>query len=1110
MRGSFVIVVRSLLLMAFTSLVQVIDAPPASAKEDAAKLEAKIAKIDYSNLNPFGFRSFERWYGTNRTERTNSIKAIDLGLDWIAAQQVKDGSFRHDDDKSVNEGFRSGVTALCALAMMGRGRNGRDGNSHDAVLVRALGYLVNNQAENGAIGWDKSFGHSIYNHAFAALALVEAFGLSGDHKWRAPAQRALDFLALARNPYFGWRYGIRTGEVDTSVSCCCVLAILAAKRVNRAAIANGFASPLRVDEPALEGVKAWLDKIVDPDYGAAGYVVRGQSGRGYKGDVPRDPETNLDANTASALLYFTHIYNYEPRRLQKEKLPKLMTDRCLSNLPRWQSGRADYYYWFFATTAFARLGGKAWDTWREALNKVLLTNQILEKPTYRGSWDPIGVWSSHGGRLYSTAMAVLALEAPARTIDHRLKASMVVSLIKDKTSSHLASRSIVSWFINHRAYKTKSKDIDQIIRAACKHKHVSVRIAGIEAPRHPDQLSGGIKSAIRRCLSDTDSRVRVAAVLAVRRLMPKHKKLSEWLATAAKDKDPSVRTAATIDIALGRDEVAKRLGILSGLAANDPWARACSLFSAQDSLSDSKALTSHAVAALGSQHESIVRAGLMTLHTLPKPEAMELAPIEALLARNSPWIRLDACKALLHVQPTKGNERVLSTLQDLITSEDLAVVAAAMDVLHRIGGLEKVNEFLLVRLLRGPDHEVRRMVIDELGRRKSKRDNTVRNLALIRYSSLREAERVHAASAHSKAGFTEEQVLDIVARGLRAADTRMLATEALIMAGSASIPALLRELNHADNKNPLPVLHALQHLGFGASGAVLPLRAYLATVKDDRVKSEVITTLIATGDDTHNVQSLPKALNAGFDRLGLRRSILSYRQKLRTEPQTVKALCEAYKASADPKVRATALFVLIDHAWTHPDAMDVCVDAAWSHPDAHVRWVALFIALQTPKKKDKHLRAIVLGLSDEDPRVRSLCAEHIGIGWRISKATIDQLLRAMESSIPAARRAVGRLLKKHAKQAVPALIDAWKRGVHKIGAARAAGWCGPESFETIQQWLLDPDAKSRIAAAHGMGVLIQGNRVPHAPELILKRMQSEADPAVREALVRALWGHIGK
>ena len=32
----------------------------------------------------------------------------------------------------------------------------------------------------------------------------------------------------------------------------------------------------------------------------------------------------------------------------------------------------------------------------------------------RGSWDPIGVWACCGGRVYSTAMLALGLEAPYR------------------------------------------------------------------------------------------------------------------------------------------------------------------------------------------------------------------------------------------------------------------------------------------------------------------------------------------------------------------------------------------------------------------------------------------------------------------------------------------------------------------------------------------------------------------------------------------------------------------------------------------------------------------------------------------------------------------------
>ena len=49
-----------------------------------------------------------------------------------------------------------------------------------------------------------------------------------------------------------------------------------------------------------------------------------------------------------------------------------------------------------------------------AIAKALIDHQRLEgEPCQlKGSWDPVDPWSPDGGRIYATAMATLALEAP--------------------------------------------------------------------------------------------------------------------------------------------------------------------------------------------------------------------------------------------------------------------------------------------------------------------------------------------------------------------------------------------------------------------------------------------------------------------------------------------------------------------------------------------------------------------------------------------------------------------------------------------------------------------------------------------------------------------------
>ena len=57
-----------------------------------------------------------------------------------------------------------------------------------------------------------------------------------------------------------------------------------------------------------------------------------------------------------------------------------------------------------------QLQGDYWKRWSEALQKTLLARQRASG-ALAGSWDPITRWDGYGGRVYSTALATLCLEA---------------------------------------------------------------------------------------------------------------------------------------------------------------------------------------------------------------------------------------------------------------------------------------------------------------------------------------------------------------------------------------------------------------------------------------------------------------------------------------------------------------------------------------------------------------------------------------------------------------------------------------------------------------------------------------------------------------------------
>ena len=339
--------------------------------------------------------------------------AVELGLKWLADHQDvdSDGKWdcddfaKHDpaDDKCDGPGqplYDVGVTGLSVLAFLGAGYTDR-GTSKDnkyAKNVRAaLRYLMNQQDEDGCFG-SRSSQHFMYNHAIAALAMCEAYWMTRNPRYKKPAQKGLDFIAMSRNPYLAWRYEPRGGENDTSVTGWMVMALKSGKYAG-----------LQIDPDAFEGARQWIDKMTDPEFGQVGYNVQGGSPARPEGMQDKFPPEKSQSMTAVGIL--TRIFLGEDPK--SSKMIKMGAALCTQVPPKWDEtdGSIDMYYWYYATLALFQVGGSEWKTWNTHMKDAIVKNQHKEGSGARtGSWDPIGPWGHDGGRVYSTATLVMCLE----------------------------------------------------------------------------------------------------------------------------------------------------------------------------------------------------------------------------------------------------------------------------------------------------------------------------------------------------------------------------------------------------------------------------------------------------------------------------------------------------------------------------------------------------------------------------------------------------------------------------------------------------------------------------------------------------------------------------
>jgi hypothetical protein len=337
-----------------------------------------------------------------------SEQAVELGLAWLAAHQFADGSWRftleeHPDCAGAcrDQGTYTTTTAATGLALLsflGAGYTHRDGNYAEAVsrglyyldqkMIRTSrgGDLRDNDEElnEGFVGglrrrpqrggWRRD---TMYSHGIATIALTEAYAMTGDLSLRKNAQDAATFIINAQYDDGGWRYeprGESYGPGDVTVTGWQLAAL-------KSAMLAGIEVPYDVWTRASQ----FLDSQ-QMDGGSAYAYTQGQRG--------------TRATTAIGLL--CRMIGGWPR--DAKPLLKGVV-RLGGETPQGNT----MYYNYYASQVLHHVGGARWERWNPRMREYLVESQATAGHE-RGSWYFDEQHSQEGGRLYTTAMAVMTLE----------------------------------------------------------------------------------------------------------------------------------------------------------------------------------------------------------------------------------------------------------------------------------------------------------------------------------------------------------------------------------------------------------------------------------------------------------------------------------------------------------------------------------------------------------------------------------------------------------------------------------------------------------------------------------------------------------------------------
>ncbi|HOK05002.1 MAG TPA: terpene cyclase/mutase family protein [Victivallales bacterium] len=278
------------------------------------------------------------------------------GLNFLCQRQNNDGSW-----KLSSYGQTPGVVGLCVLAFLAHGDDPENG-LYSTNIKKALNFILQNMnKENGYIG------NSMYNHAFATLAIAEAYGVVMDDRLGPALEKAVQLILSAqkRNQFGGWRYSPDSNDADTTVTGACMVALFAAANA-------GIKVPDESIQKGLEFYKSCQDAS-----GGIGYT---------NSQGPNTIRTGI-ASLVWALAKQKNSNEYKKTtEFLEGRGPESIEEAYL------------FYGLYYLSQTFFHYKPIYWERWNSSNIKYLKSIQSED-----------GSWNSNFGPEFSTACALLSL-----------------------------------------------------------------------------------------------------------------------------------------------------------------------------------------------------------------------------------------------------------------------------------------------------------------------------------------------------------------------------------------------------------------------------------------------------------------------------------------------------------------------------------------------------------------------------------------------------------------------------------------------------------------------------------------------------------------------------
>lgn len=359
---------------------------PGESIDDPARLWPRVAS-NSDRLRIGRWILFARHRGDRRADLLQQYggsetteKAVTAALDWLARQQSDDGSW-DVEAMGGDRHYGPGATGLALLAFLGGGHSLTEGR-HSAVVERAVRNLVDLQTPAGRFGQARDSGRTyLYNHAIATQALIECYVMSPRaRELREPIEKGIRLLERMQNEDGGWRYTRLDGQRDRSDSSVTGWVLQTLTMAHNAGFINSGSA-------SLQAARTFLENMTE-DTGKVRYLERNE---GREESLARIASTYLALDVADP-----DSTRSGATRRRAALLAGVATERD------WLHDRVSLH---LVTRAMFQIGGSRWTEWN-----ALVSGLLVDAQTDDGSFAPGPLYGANGGRVVSTALAVLTLE----------------------------------------------------------------------------------------------------------------------------------------------------------------------------------------------------------------------------------------------------------------------------------------------------------------------------------------------------------------------------------------------------------------------------------------------------------------------------------------------------------------------------------------------------------------------------------------------------------------------------------------------------------------------------------------------------------------------------